>query len=108
MQAEQIRQQLELAEQCADEAMHAVKAGRVPDALRRSVEALHKQASDAKHHPLMNDALYRETIAQLEQLADEAMAACRDAGSVDPQVRDAVQRAHRELSRLSQEVGAQA
>jgi hypothetical protein len=44
---------------------------------------------------------------QLEQAADRAMQACRQAGgSVDPQTQQAVQSAHDELSRMKKQLQA--
>lgn len=105
MQAEQIRQHLERIEQYADEAKQAVKTASAPEEVRKSVGALHEQASHAKHQPLMDHVLFRETVLQLEELADDAMRACREAGGgLDAQVLHAVRRAHGELSRLKEEV----
>ena len=41
---------------------------------------------------------------QLEETADRAMQACRSAGNVDPQLQQAVQRAHAEASSLKKEM----
>lgn len=109
MQREQIQQSIEKIEQSADEAMRALKGASVPEELRSNVEQLHRQASDAKRNPLLDDGGYRELVTSLEQLADEAMAACRDAGGgVDAQLRDAVQRLHGELSREKKDLAAHA
>jgi uncharacterized protein Yka (UPF0111/DUF47 family) len=110
MQAEQMRQCMDRIEQCADDAKRAVKqAANVPEDLKRCVEALHQQASQAKHQPMMDDAMLRETVMQLEEKADEAMRACRAAGDgLDPQVKDAVKRAHAELSRAKHDMQAHA
>jgi hypothetical protein len=109
MQIEQIRQRLDRAGQYAEEARHAAKATSVPAELRRCVESLHYLASDARHNPLMDHELYRDTVLQLEELADEAMRGCREAGGgLDPQVLPAVQRAHAELTRMKEEVLAHA
>lgn len=109
MQREQIQQSIEKIEQCADEAMRALKGASVSEDLRRNVEQLHRQASDAKRNPMLNDGEYRTLVTSLEQMADEAMGACRDAGGgVDAQLRDAVQRLHGELSREKKELAAHA
>lgn len=110
MQTEHIKQNLGKIEQCADEIQGAVKAAsKVPDELRRCADTLHRQAREAKHQPLMDDALYGETVMTLEQLADEAMAMCRRAGdSLDAQVQQAVRHAHAELSNLKKEIRAHA
>ena len=109
MQAELIRQRLDRIEQYADEAKQAVKPASVPEDVRQGVESLHEQASEAKRNPLMDHVLYRETVLALEDLADEALQACRNAGgALDPQVLHAVQRAHGELTRMKEEVLAHA
>ena len=100
MQPEQMKQCIDKVEQLADQARNAVKAAGVPEDLKRSVDDLHAKASDAKHNPTMGDSEFRDRIMQLEQGADQAMQACRNAGQgVDAQTRDAIQRLHGELSR---------
>lgn len=109
MQAEQIRQNLERIEAYVDEARQAVKTASAPEEVRKAVGSLHEQASSAKHQPLMDHVLYRETVLQLEELADDAMRACRDAGGgLAPEVLEAVRRAHGELSRMKEAVLARA
>jgi hypothetical protein len=46
----------------------------------------------------------REAVMQLEQAGDRAMQACRQAGSVDAKLQQAVQRAHAEASNLKKQV----
>ena len=50
--------------------------------------------------------MLRDTVLQLEQLADEAMDACRRDGNIDASVRDAVQKAHREMSQAKKDLMA--
>jgi hypothetical protein len=45
-----------------------------------------------------------QCVDDLEQLGDRAMAACRRADSVDPQLKTAVQQAHAELSSLKHQL----
>ena len=109
MQQEQLKQRIERLEQSADEAKQACqKAGNVPEDLRQCVMNLHSQASATKHatqgqESATEDSL-RKDIVQLEETADRAMQACRSAGNVDPQLQQAVQRAHAEASSLKKEV----
>jgi hypothetical protein len=108
MQQEQLKQRIDRLEQCADEAKQACqKAGNVPQELKECVMTLHEQASATKHatqgqESATEDSL-RKDIMQLEETADRAMQACRSAGNVDPQLQQAVQRAHAEASSLKKE-----
>ena len=105
MQAEQMKQRIAQLEQCADDAKRAVQSGNAPDDLRQCVQSFHQQASQAKHQPQMNDGTMRDTIVQLEQLADRAMDACRKAGNtVDGATQQAVKRMHEEASSLKHEL----
>jgi ribosome recycling factor len=53
----------------------------------------------------MNDGMMRDTVVQLEQLADRAMDACRKAGNnVDGNTQQAVKRMHEEASSLKHEL----
>ena len=70
------------------------------------MDSLHQRASQAKHAQ-QDEGGMRDAVMQLEQLADRAMQACRNAGgNVDPQLKDAVQRAHSEASQLKKQVTA--
>ena len=109
MQQEQLKQRIERLEQSADQAKQACqKAGNVPEDLKQCVMALHEQASATKHatqgqESATPDSL-RKDIVQLEETADRTMQACRNAGNVDPQLQQAVQRAHAEASSLKKEL----
>ena len=107
METQEIRQGIERVEACADEAKNAVQSGSVPQDLQQCVLELHKQASRAKHSGSPDENALRQTVMQLEQTADRAMQACRQAGSsVDPKTQQAVQRAHDELSNLKKQMQA--
>lgn len=109
MQPEQMKQTLDRIEQCADDMVRALKsASGAPDALRRSVESLHQKASEAKRQPMTDDASFKDCVMQLEQLADDAMKACRETGGIDQQLQEAVKRGHAELSRQKHALGATA
>lgn len=106
MQMDQIKQGIDRFEQRADEAKRAVQAGSAPQELRQSVEQMHQQAHQAQQQ---GDAgQLRQTVAQLEQAGDRAMQACRQAGAgVTPQMQQAVQRAHEEISHLKKQMQMQ-
>jgi hypothetical protein len=109
MQEEQLKQRIARLEESADQAKQACrKAGDVPEDLKQCVMTLHEQASATKHasqglESATQDSL-RKDIVQLEETADRAMQACRNAGNVDPQLQQAVQRAHAEASSLKREL----
>ena len=109
MQSDRLKEAVNRLEQCADDAKRCVQSGSVPADLRQAVETMHQQASQAKHscnsQQGMGQDTMRDTIMQLEQSADRAMQACRNAGSsVDAQTQQAVQRAHEEASRLKHDM----
>lgn len=111
MQMNQMKQRLDRIEQCADEAERAVQAGSVPQDLRQCVDSMHQQARQVQQAcstQQPDQGTLRASVAQLEQTGDRAMQACRSAGSaVAPQVQQAVQRAHDEISNLKREVQMQ-
>jgi len=109
MQTEQLKQRIERIEQSADEAKRACQNASVPQDLKDCILRFHQQASATKHatqgqESATEDSLRRD-VQQLEETADRAMQACRNAGSnVDQQVQQAVQRAHAETSSLKKEL----
>ncbi|GAB3658046.1 hypothetical protein [Ramlibacter alkalitolerans] len=109
MQTSNIQQSISSIEECADEAKRA--AASAPGDLKQSVEQLHQQARQAQQACSSNasqqqgDASQlREPVMQLEQAADRAMQACRNAGNVDPQLQQAIQRAHQQASSLKKQL----
>ena len=109
MQASEMKQRIDRVEQCADEAERAVQAGSVSGELRQSVDAMHQQARQAQQacssqQQQGDQSQLRQVVMQLEQAGDRAMQACRNAGNVDPQIQQAVQRAHDEASSLKKEL----
>jgi hypothetical protein len=109
MQMNEVKQRIDRVEQCADDAERAVQAG-APADLKECVESLHQQARQAQQSvsggaQQMDQGAARDKVNQLEQTADRAMQACRNAGSnVTPQQQQAVQRAHQEISNLNKEI----
>ena len=108
MQMNEIKQGIDRVEQCADDAERAMQAGSVPADLRQSVDAMHQQARQAQQacssQQQADEPRLREAVMQLEQAGDRAMQACRQAGSIDPKLQQAVQRAHAEASNLKKQV----
>jgi hypothetical protein len=107
MNTQDITQCIDRVEQCADDAKRAMQSGSAPQDLKQCIMDLHQQASRAKHNGSGDEPTLRQTVMQLEQAADRAMQACRQAGgSVDPQTQQAVQSAHDELSRAKKQLQA--
>ena len=109
MQMSEVKQRIDRVEQCADEAEKAMQAGSVSGDLRQCVDAMHQQARQAQQacstgQQQGDQNQLRDVVMQLEQSGDRAMQACRKAGNVDPQVQQAVQRAHAEASSLKKEM----
>ncbi|MBK6006887.1 hypothetical protein JJB11_12370 [Ramlibacter ginsenosidimutans] len=108
MQIEQLKQRIDRIEESADQAKQACQKGSPPSDLRESVARLHAQASAAKHamegQASASEQNVRSVVMQLEDAADRAMQACRNAGNVDPQLQQAVQRTHAEASSLKKEL----
>ena len=108
MDTQDIRQCIARVEECADQAKNLIQAGNVPQDLRQVVETLHQQARDAKKGSGVQDDEngLRQRVLQLEQTADQARDACQRAGNVDPQLQQAILRAHDELSKLKKQMQA--
>jgi hypothetical protein len=110
MQAKEIKQSIDSIEECADEAKRASVSA--SGDLKQSVEQLHQQARQAQQacstvggsQQQGDQSKLREPVMQLEQAADRALQAARNAGNVDPQLKDAIQRAHQQASQLKKQV----
>lgn len=108
MQFEQVKQRIDRIEESADQAKQACQKGSPPSDLRECVARMHEQASATKHamqgQESASEEIVRKDVMQLEDTADRAMQACRNAGNVDPQLQQAVQRTHAEVSSLKKEM----
>lgn len=109
MQMSEVKQRIDRVEQCADDAERAVQAGSVPSELRQSVDAMHQQARQAQQacssqQQQGDSSSLRDVVMQLEQAGDRAMQACRKAGNVEPQLQQAIERAHEEASNLKKQI----
>jgi hypothetical protein len=112
LQMNEMKQRIDRIEECADEALEAAQ-GNAPAGLRECVESIHTQAKQAQQslsggsQQQMDQNAVRQQVMQLEQTGDRAMQACRQAGNVSPQLQQAVQRAHDEISQLKKEIQMQ-
>jgi uncharacterized protein Yka (UPF0111/DUF47 family) len=110
MQMNEIKQRVDRVEQCADDAERAVQSGSVPSDLKQCIDQMHQQARQVQQacstgaQQQADQGQLRDMVMQLEQTGDRAMEACRKAGNVDPQVQQAVQRAHQEASSLKKQM----
>jgi sulfonate transport system ATP-binding protein len=109
MQLNDVKQRVDRVEECADEAERAMQSASVPGELRQSIDQMHQQARQVQQacssQTQQGDASsLRDPVMQLEQAADRAMQACRNAGNVDPNLQQAIQRAHQEASGLKKQL----
>ncbi len=109
MQMNQVQERVNKIEQCVDDAVSAVRntGGQTPEELRTCVDEMHSQSRQARQmvQQSSDQAQMTSCVDGLEQIGDRAMEACRKAGSqVDPQVQQAVKRAHDEISSLKKQM----
>jgi len=110
MQIAEVKQRIDRVEQCADDAERALQKGQVPGELRQSVNSLHQQARrlqqacSSTQQQQGDTGRLRDMVMQLEKTSDRAKQACQQAGGIDPQLQQSVQRAHDEASRLKKEI----
>ncbi len=108
MQADEVRQRFSKIEQTIQQASQACeRAGSgVPSDLKNSIQQLDQQSSKARQE--LQQAQDQESIVQcvdeLEELGDRAKAACEKGGNVDQQLKQAVLKAHEELSQLKHQL----
>ena len=110
MEQDQLKQRIDKIEESADQAKAAVQAGQVPQELKDAVMQLHQQARQAKQQMQGQSGGGQQQgdstnlVNQLEQAADDALKACRNAGNVDQKTQQAVQQAHSEASSLKKQM----
>jgi phosphate uptake regulator len=109
MQLSEVKKGIDRVEQCADDAERAIQSQSVQGELRQSVDAMHQQARQAQQacnsqQQQGDEKQLRDVVMQLEQAGDRAVQACRNAGQVDPQLQQAIKRAHDEASKLKQQL----
>jgi hypothetical protein len=112
MQMNDLKQRIDTIEECADQAEQAMQGASASGELKQSVDALHQQArqvqqacsSQSGGQQQGDQSELRQPVMQLEQAADRAMQACSKAGNVDPQLKNAIQRAHEQASSLKKQM----
>jgi uncharacterized protein Yka (UPF0111/DUF47 family) len=111
MEINRLKQSIDRVEQCADEAKKALYGSSAPPELRECVDEMHQQALQAQQAATAQQqqqagdhGRLHTTVQRLEQTGDRAVQACRHAGNVDPQLQQAVQRAHDEISKLKRQM----
>lgn len=97
----QIKQTIQLASEACDSAGDSV-----PGDIKSSIEKLGQRSDQATKtlQQSSDEASIRQCVDELEQLGDQAKAACEGAANVDQKVKDAVLKAHQELSQLKHQV----
>lgn len=103
----QIQERFARVEQSIDDAERAcLTASNPPQDLKECITEMGRRSHEA--HDLLQQTQDEGRIVQcvdtLEQLGDRARDACRRAGMIDPELRNAVQNAHDELSSLKHQL----
>jgi hypothetical protein len=108
MQTSQVQQSLSRIERCIDDAVLACRDDSLaPTDLRACIADLDRRSDEALQ--LVNrgasDDNLRDCVDSMERVGDRAMKAARGRdGQIDRQLRDAVQRAHDEISQLKHQL----
>lgn len=104
MQAEEVRQRFSQIEKTIQQASQACeRAGTgVPTDLKNCIQQLDTQSSQARQQlqGAADEQSIIDCVDQLEELGDQAKAACEKQQGVDQQLKQAVMQAHQELSQL--------
>ncbi len=108
MQAEEVRQrfsQIEKTIRQASQACERASAG-VPMDLKNCIQKLDSQSSQARQQlqGTADEQSIIDCVDQLEELGDQAKAACEKEQGLDQQVKQAVLQAHQELSQLKHQL----
>jgi chromosome segregation ATPase len=108
MQLNEVKQRFSRVEQCIDDATEACEQSlSAPQQLKESIRQLDQRSEQARQYIQGQDeSQIRQCINELEELSDRAMQACEQSGSsIDPQLQQAVQQTHSELSSLKHQMG---
>ena len=97
----QIKQTIQQASQACDSAGDSVSGN-----IKSSIEQLGQRSDQATKtlKQSSDEASIRQCVDELEQLGDQAKVACESAVNVNQKVKDAVIKAHQELSQLKHQV----
>lgn len=107
MQMNQVQDSLNRIEQCADDAVAAMRNTSAPDELRQRVDDMHRQAREVRSmaQQSTDQSQLAGRVDSLEETGDRAKKACRDAGSgIDAQLQSAVIRTHDEIASLKRQM----
>ncbi len=108
MRIEEVRQRFNQIEQTIHEASQACeRAGEgVPMDLKNSIQKLDQRSSQVREElqQAQNEDKVIQCVDELEELGDNAKAACEKGGNVDQQLKQAVMQAHEELSNLKHQL----
>ena len=108
MQAEEVRQRFSQIEQTIHQMTEACqRAGSdVSEDLKNSINQLDQRSGEASQQlqTMQDDEEIRQCVDELEELGDQAKAACERGGNIDQQLRSAVMQAHQELSQLKHQL----
>lgn len=107
MQTEQIKQRLSQIDQSIDQANQACRfAGNAPATLQECLMSLDRESEQAMQMAQRSgsDGEIRDCVDRLEELGDQAVQACREAGDISPQLSNSVQQAHDAISNLKHQL----
>lgn len=107
MQLNEVQQRFSRIEKCIDDADSACQqSASAPQELKDSIRQL-DQRSDRARQLLQgqDESRIRQCVNEMEELSDRAMQACKQAGNIEPQLQQAVQQTHSELSSLKHQMG---
>lgn len=107
MQINQVKERIGRVEQCASDALQACQsASGVTQELQQCVDELDRRSHEAMQlvQGTQDEQRIVQCVDDLEKIGDRAMAACRQADGVDPQLKSAVRQAHDELSSLKHQL----
>ncbi len=108
MQAEEVRQRFTQIEQTIHQMSEACqRAGSdVSSDLKKSIQQLDQRSGKARQElqQAEDDDSIRQCVDELEELGDQAKAACERSGNIDQQLKNAVLQAHQELSQLKHQL----
>lgn len=107
MQINQMKERLGRVEQCASSAQQACQSATgVPQELQQCVSELDRRSHEAMQwvQGSQDEQRIVQCVDDLERIGDRAMAACKQADGIDPQVKSAVRQAHDELSSLKHQL----
>lgn len=108
MQANEVKQRVSQIKQTIQQASQACESAgeNVPSDLKSSIQQLNRQSDQASERlqQSSDDESIRQCVDELEQLGDQAKAACESADNVDQKLKDAVMKAHQELSDLKHQI----